>query len=71
MALGQSAGPHTVFLGLDDQYYLNCPTKGVTRLPGGKETPFCPSCPHRLSPLTNLIKVGEQEPEREIQEKEY
>jgi hypothetical protein len=71
MALGQSAGPHTVWRGVDDQFYLSCPKKGIIRLPGGKETPFCPGCPHRLAALTNLIPLEGKEPERWIQEQDY
>jgi hypothetical protein len=58
-------------MGIDGGYYLNCPKTGVTPLPQGKDTPFCPSCPHRLAALTNLIPAGTREPEYEIQEKEY
>lgn len=70
MALGQSAKPHTVWMGITGGYYLNCPKAGVVPLPDGKDTPFCPACPYRLAPLTNLIKT-DQQPEHDIQEKEY
>jgi hypothetical protein len=71
VALGQSAGPHTVWRGVDNRVYLTCPKGGVTYLPAGKETPFCPSCNFRISPLTNLIPVGAKEPEMPIHEETY
>lgn len=71
MALGQSAQPHTVWQGVDGKYYLTCTKGGVTPLPNGKDTMFCPSCPYRISPLTNLIPAGTTEPEYDIQEREY
>lgn len=71
MALGQSAGAHTVWRGVDNRIYLTCPKRGITHLPAGDETAHCPSCNFRISPLTNLIPLGPKEPEMPIHEEEY
>lgn len=71
MALGQSAGPHVPFIGIDNRHYLNCPKAGVTLLPRGKEETHCPRCPYRLVPLENLIKTDGLIPEYTIMEETY
>jgi hypothetical protein len=54
-ALGQHAKPHTVWIGIDNRYYVNCQRDGITPLPSGKGTTHCPACAFRLVPLTEIV----------------
>jgi hypothetical protein len=70
-ALGQSAGPHTVWRGVDDQFYLSCPKKGHHTASWGQGDPILSRVPAPSRPAHEHDQGGELEPEREIQEKEY